>query len=76
MRKLIYGMNLALDGYVSAPDGDLNRSDPSDELFEWWLERERPIGLFLYGRKLWEIMSSHWPTGDQQPDAARHEHPR
>ena len=24
-------------------------------------------GLALYGRKLWETMSSHWPTADQQP---------
>ena len=23
----------------------------------------------LYGRKLWEAMSSYWPTGDQQPNA-------
>src|SRR3954462_6331630 len=40
---------------------------PSDELFQWWLEQERAIGLLLYGRKLWETMSSFWPTGDQQP---------
>jgi dihydrofolate reductase len=26
-------------------------------------------GLALYGRRLWEGMSSHWPTADQQPDA-------
>ena len=26
-------------------------------------------GLALYGRKLWETMSSHWPTADQQPGA-------
>lgn len=31
--------------------------------------RTRPSGLSLYGRKLWEAMSSYWPTGDQQPDA-------
>ncbi|MFF0945598.1 dihydrofolate reductase family protein [Kocuria sp. CPCC 205300] len=35
----------------------------------WWLDQERAIGLLLYGRKLWETMSSYWPTGDQQPDA-------
>ncbi|SEF89070.1 Dihydrofolate reductase [Saccharopolyspora kobensis] len=27
-------------------------------------------GLALYGRKLWEAMSSHWPTADKQPGAA------
>ncbi|MBE1875694.1 dihydrofolate reductase family protein [Myceligenerans pegani] len=44
-------------------------SEPSDELFQWWLDEERAIGLLLYGRRLWETMSSYWPTGDQQPDA-------
>src|SRR5512133_3403733 len=65
MRKLIYGMNLTLDGYVAAPGDDLGWSGPSDELFQWWLDQELAIGLLMYGRKLWETMSSYWPTGDQ-----------
>ena len=69
MRKLIYGMNLTLDGYVAAPGDDIGWGGPSDELFQWWLDQELAIGLLLYGRKLWEAMSSHWPTGDQQPGA-------
>ena len=69
MRTLVYGMNLSLDGYIAAPGDDIGWSEPSDELFEWWLDQERTNSLSLYGRKLWETMSSHWPTGDQQPDA-------
>jgi len=69
MRKLIYGMNLTVDGYIAAPGDDLGWSDPSEELFQWWLDQERAIGLLLYGRKLWEAMSSSWPTRDQQPGA-------
>jgi dihydrofolate reductase len=69
MRKLIYGMNLSLDGYIAAAGDDLGWSGPSDEMFQWWLDRERASSLSLYGRKLWETMSSYWPTGDQQPDA-------
>ncbi|MGW5318878.1 dihydrofolate reductase family protein [Nocardia thailandica] len=69
MRTLIYGMNLSLDGYIADPGGDIDWSEPSDELFQWWLDRERAVGLFLYGRGLWETMSSYWPTGDQQPGA-------
>ena len=69
MRKLIYGMNLSLDGYIAAPGDDIGWSVPSQELFAWWTERMREIGLSLYGRKLWETMSSYWPTGDQQPNA-------
>ncbi len=70
MRKLIYGMNLTLDGYIAAPGDDIGWSGPpSRELFQWWLEQEKASGLSLYGRKLWETMSSYWPTGDRQPGA-------
>ncbi|MFD2470323.1 dihydrofolate reductase family protein [Amycolatopsis silviterrae] len=68
-RKLIFGMNLSLDGYIAAPGDDIGWSEPSDELFQWWLDYELAISRSLYGRKLWETMSSYWPTGDQQPGA-------
>ncbi|WP_067820835.1 dihydrofolate reductase family protein [Nocardia inohanensis] len=67
MRKLTFGMNLSLDGYIAAPGDDLGWSAPDDELFQWWSDRVAATGLALYGRKLWETMSSHWPTADQQP---------
>src|SRR4051794_26590608 len=69
MRKLTFGMNLSLDGYIAAPGDDLGWSVPSDELFQWWSDRVGATGLALYGRKLWETMSSHWPTADKQPGA-------
>ena len=67
--KLSFAMNSSLDGYIAAPGDDLGWSVPSDELFQWWSERVGATGLALYGRKLWETMSSHWPTADQQPGA-------
>ena len=69
MRKLTFAMNVSLDGYTAAPGDDLGWSVPSDELFQWWSDRVGATGLALYGRKLWETMSSHWPTADQQPGA-------
>ncbi|GLB69591.1 dihydrofolate reductase family protein [Arthrobacter mangrovi] len=76
MRRLSYGMNVTLDGYIAAhgpsrtsPPDDISWSVPSDDLFQWWLDRERANSLSLYGRKLWETMSSYWPSGDQQPNA-------
>ena len=67
--ELIYGMNLTLDGYIAAAGDDIGWGGPSEELFQWWLDQERASSLSLYGRKLWETMSSYWPTGDQQPNA-------
>ena len=69
MRKLTFGMNLSLDGYIAAPGDDLGWSVMSDELFQWWSDRVGATGLALYGRRLWEGMSSHWPTADQQHGA-------
>src|SRR5690242_18870424 len=69
MRTLTFAMNVSLDGYIAAPGDDLGWSVPSDELFQWWSDRVGATGLALYGRKLWETMSSHWPTADEQPEA-------
>ncbi|GGW20790.1 deaminase [Streptomyces capoamus] len=69
MRKLVYGMNLALDGYIAAPCDDIGWSVPSEELFQFWSDQLQATDLMLYGRKLWRTMSSYWPSGDQQPDA-------
>jgi dihydrofolate reductase len=69
MRKLIFAMTVSLDGYVAAPGDDLSWGAPSDELFQFWSDRVGATELALYGRRLWEGMSSHWPTADQQPGA-------
>src|SRR5215471_17349183 len=50
MRKLIFGMNLTLDGYIAAAGDDIGWSGPpSDELFQFWLDHEQASGLSLYG---------------------------
>ncbi|MED7953096.1 dihydrofolate reductase family protein, partial [Streptomyces sp. BE303] len=54
MRKLIYGMNLTLDGYIAAPGDDIGWSVPSDELFQFWSDQLQATDLTLYGRKLWQ----------------------
>jgi dihydrofolate reductase len=69
VRRLTFGMNLSLDGYVAAPGDDLGWGVSSDELFQWWSDRVAATGVALYGRRLWEAMNSHWPTADQQPGA-------
>lgn len=69
MRKLTFAMNVSLDGYIAGPGDDLGWSVPSDELFQWWSDRVGATGLALYGRKLWETMSAHWPAAGEQPGA-------
>jgi len=69
MRTLTFAMNVSLDGFITAPQDDLGWSVPSDELFQWWSDRVAATSLSLYGRRLWQTMSSHWPTADEAPDA-------
>jgi len=66
--KLTYMMNTSLDGYIAARGDDISWGVPSTELHQWYNDRARELGVSLYGRKLWELMSAHWPTADQQPD--------
>jgi dihydrofolate reductase len=70
VRKLIYSMNVTLDGYIAARDEDIGWGVPSVELHQWFNDRARETGLSLYGRRLWELMSAHWPTAEQQPDVS------
>jgi dihydrofolate reductase len=69
MGKLTYGMNVSVDGYTADAKGNLDWSEPDDELHQYWHDREQEIALALYGRRLYELMSAHWPTADQDPDA-------
>lgn len=73
MRKLIYGMNVSLDGYTAAPGGDLGWSVPSDELFQYWSDRVASTELSLYGRKLWDAMCPYWPLAAQREDVTPQE---
>ena len=51
MRKLTFGMNLSLDGYIAAPGDDLGWSVPSDELFQWWSDRVGATGALIRCRE-------------------------
>lgn len=68
MARLIYIMNVSLDGYVADRDGNFDWSDPTPELFTTILELVRPVGTYLYGRRLYETMAV-WETAHLDPAA-------
>jgi dihydrofolate reductase len=68
MGKLTYGMNVSVDGYIAARDDDIGWSIPDEELHQFWNDKTRDVAVSLYGRKLYELMSAHWPTADEAPD--------
>lgn len=69
MRKVIYAMNVSLDGYIEAPGNDIDWSEPDEELHRHFNAWEREIDTHLYGRRLYETMAAYWPTADQDPTA-------
>src|SRR6476469_6534225 len=61
MAKLIYVANVSLDGYIEDADGSLEWTAPSDEVFTFITDLVRPVGTYLYGRRLYEAMAV-WET--------------
>jgi dihydrofolate reductase len=56
MRKVIYAINMTLDGYF-----DHNNGVPDEELMEYFTNLVRDADLFVYGRKTYELMVPYWP---------------
>ena len=61
MAKLIYVSNVSLDGFIEDERGGFEWSAPNEEVFGYVTELVRPIGTYLYGRRLYEAMTV-WET--------------
>jgi dihydrofolate reductase len=72
MGKLIYTAIESLDGYVADGDGNFGWAEPDEEVHAFINDLERPIGTYLYGRRLYEVMIA-WETLDlaDQPSFIR-----
>ncbi|MFE4455704.1 dihydrofolate reductase family protein [Streptomyces sp. NPDC056796] len=66
MRSVTYSMSASLDGYIVGPDGTFNWTAPDDEVFRFWIDEIRGVGVHLMGRRLYETML-YWETADQDP---------
>jgi dihydrofolate reductase len=67
MAKLIYSVICSLDGYVADEDGNFSWARPDDELHSFINDIERPVGTYLYGRRMYETML-FWETAEVTPD--------
>jgi dihydrofolate reductase len=70
MAKLIYSAITSLDGYVADEDGNFDWAAPDEEVHSFVNDLERPVGTYLYGRRMYEVMV-YWETAhtlaDQPP---------
>jgi dihydrofolate reductase len=67
MAKLVYGMNLSLDGYV-----DHMAFAPGPALFRHWIEHVRGLTGSIYGRIMYEVMR-YWDEDHPEWDAEKRE---
>ncbi|MFE1879607.1 dihydrofolate reductase family protein [Streptomyces diastatochromogenes] len=66
MRSVTYSMNVSLDGYIVGPDGGFDWTVPDEDVFRFWIDEIREVGVHLLGRRLYETML-YWETADQDP---------
>jgi dihydrofolate reductase len=64
MRSVTFSMGASLDGYIVGPDGKFDWTPPDAEVFRFWIDEIREVGVHLMGRRLYETML-YWENADQ-----------
>ncbi|HEY5890986.1 MAG TPA: dihydrofolate reductase family protein [Acidimicrobiia bacterium] len=65
MRSVTYSMGVSVDGYIVGPDGGFDFAPPDKEVFRFWIDEIREVGVHFLGRRLYETML-YWETADQE----------
>ena len=72
MAKLIYSPIASLDEYIEDEEGEFGWAAPDDELLAFVNDLERPIGTYLYGRRMYETMVFGRPSARGPVSRPRH----
>jgi dihydrofolate reductase len=67
MADLIYTAITSLDGFIADEDGNFDWGEPSEEVHRLVNDLERPIGTYLYGRRLYDVMVAWETIADEHP---------
>src|SRR5205823_1212226 len=67
MAKLIYSSIASLDGYMADTSGNFDWAAPDEEVHRFVNDLERPVGTFLFGRRMYQVMV-YWETADRVAD--------
>jgi dihydrofolate reductase len=59
--KLMYVSNVSLDGFIEDEHGGFEWTEPDDGQFAFVTDLVRPVGTYIYGRRLYETMAV-WET--------------
>ncbi|HET6767376.1 MAG TPA: hypothetical protein VFH08_08255 [Chitinophagaceae bacterium] len=61
MRKIISSMDISPDGFVAAPNGEMNRIKADEEIFDHAGKRVSEGDSVLYGRVTYQMMENFSP---------------
>jgi len=70
MAQLIYSAITSLDGYTVDADGHFDWSAPDDQVHAFVNDLERPVGTYLYGRRMYEVMRA-WQDMLEEPNQSQ-----
>jgi dihydrofolate reductase len=70
LARLIYSAITSLDGYTADEDGNFDWAAPNEEVHTVVNDLERPVGTYLYGRRMYEVMAP-WETEPTLADQSR-----
>lgn len=73
MSDVIYSLAVSLDGFVEGPNREIDWSAPDEELHAFYNARARDTGLFLHGRRIYELMAGYWPAVNEKQSGPAHE---
>lgn len=62
-------MSVSLDGFVETPSRSLDWVQVDEGLHAFFNDEARGMSAFLYGRRMYELMSDYWPTAETDPAA-------
>ena len=66
MASLIYSAIASADGYVEDAESSFDWAAPDEELHRFVNDLERPVGTYLYGRRMYQTML-YWETAHTVP---------
>jgi dihydrofolate reductase len=64
--QLIYSVIASADGYVEDAAGSFDWAAPDDELLSFVNDLERPVGTYLFGRRMYQTLL-YWETAHTVP---------
>jgi dihydrofolate reductase len=66
MGKLVYSAIASLDGFINDESGGFDWCAPDEEVHRFVNDMERPVGTYLYGRRMYDVMR-YWATAETDP---------